>query len=479
MPDAAPAVPSARPRRGASRLLRAGLAALVAAVLAVVAAPAPAPAARAAGGELRVTVFDDRVVDGVFSGTTRNVAGTSDAKRTSGFIYLRDAAGAWWAASADGAGDYVLPGMAAGPATVYAEVPGPGTRAAAQEAGTGAVLAQRSDIGFDSGVYRAPTGQDSPTELAAGARYAEAPVTIAADGAALGIAVSAIQVSATVAMDGNELVPVAGQATIELLANGSPVAAAEDASANFRTAADVFFPAGRIGIRPAPGQGLAVAAVTASTTNGPLSVRRDGGDYLVSTSDLPFAEGFVKFNVVLRPAGAGSASPSSSASATPSASAADGDPSASATPDAASAAAAPQAWDGWPWMAGGAVLLLGGAAAGVLAQRRRAARRAAEAAAAALPDISRFAPEGYRPETVDEARTAAADGGPWRATPAAPAADPAPGAAPSRQSLPRFGRSAELGERPALAPGGAPSTLPPRLRNAAEGDEADGRLPRR
>lgn len=356
--------------------------------------PESAHAAMPGRGDVRVTVFDDRVVDGKFSGGMTNAAGSKDTKRTDRFAYLRDAGGNWRSGSADAKGDYVFPNVVPGPASVYVVLRGPHVREVALQTGSTTVLPQRTDISFSDGDYVGPSGQTSKTSLAAGERMAETSVIVnEGSEAAISIAITALQASATVGIEGDSLTPVSDHATISFLSNGHEIAAKDDGSATYRTAPDVFFPASDIGVRVAPKQGYRVLEVTASTPNGRLGVRQNKTDWTVSTLELPFSEGFIKFNVVVAPIG--------SASPTPGGETETAEPEATTTETAAPVPPPPSSEAEpapvWPWIVGGS--LIGGGAliasvAVAIHQRRKGKREEAEEESS-LPDISAFAPREY------------------------------------------------------------------------------------
>lgn len=379
-------------RRPLSRAPAVAAAAILLALAALCSPAGAAAPAHAAEPMLRVTVFDDRVVDGVFSGSTPNRAGAVDVKRTAGFAYLRDGAGEWWAGSADAAGDFVFPSAAPGPATLYFAVDGPAASSAARDAATGAILAQRTDIGFDAGTYVDPGGASSPVSLVPGERFAEAAVHLGA-GATAAFALTALQATAVVELERSGGLPAPELATVELLSNGAGVPTSVDGAGTYRTPAEWFFTASSMGVRVTPAPGYRIVEITASIPNGKLSVRRQGSDATISTIELPFSTGLVAFRIVV--AAGETATPTPSASSTSTAAAA----GVNATPDDAATATATPAGsdDGWrPALAIAAGVLLAGAAAWLVVRRRAAARRRREeeAALAALPDVTRFAPEG-------------------------------------------------------------------------------------
>lgn len=361
------------------------------------------PAAHAAGSSLRVTVFDDRVVDGVFSGNTSNKSGSRDGKRSDGFAYLHDASGAWIAGSSDASGDYYFPNVAAGAGTLYFAVDGPEVKSVVRDAATGAVLNQRTDVSFSGGTYIDPAGHQSPHSLDAGPRMAEASVSIGAGETKGEFAITAIQAVATVGLEGNSLKPVSGHADISFLSNGATIPAKDDGSAKYRTNADVFFPATTMGITVKPVKGFHLVNVTAETTNGEINLKREGNTFTLQMEDLPFSVGFVEFRAVVREEASASPTAASHAPVAVSESAA---PTESTVPAPAPAPGAEvPAWL-WPSVIGAvAVLLI--AALFWLWLRNRTQQREEAARHAALPDITAFATPEQR-EVLQRKR--AADG---------------------------------------------------------------------
>lgn len=339
------------------------------------------------GARLRVTVFDDRVVDGTFSGDTSNKSGSRDGKRSAGFAYLHDASGAWIAASADTSGDYLFPNVTPGAATLYFAVDGPEVKSVVRDAATGAVLTQRTDVSFSGGSYIDPAGHQSPHSLDAGQRMAEASVTIGGGETKSDFAITAIQAVATVGLEGNSLKPVSGHADIAFLSNGATIPARDDGSAKYRTNADMFFPAMTMGITVKPVEGFHLVTVTAETTNGALNLKRQGNTFTLQMEDLPFSAGFVEFRVVVAPGATPGPTATQSAGAASPAPTPAASESAAPAPPPAEAETAP--WVVPTLVVGAAVVLI--AALVVVLLRRRARARAEAERLAQLPDITAFA----------------------------------------------------------------------------------------
>lgn len=454
---------------------------LVLAVLAAVLLPVGhVRSAVAAGSSLRVTVFDDRVVDGVFSGNTSNKAGSRDGKRSDGFAYLHDASGAWIAGSSDSSGDYYFPNVAAGAGTLYFAVDGPEVKSVVRDAASGAVLNQRTDVSFSGGTYIDPAGHQSPHSLDPGPRMAEASVSIGSGETKGEFAITAIQAVATVGLEGNSLKPVSGHADISFLSNGSTIPARDDGSAKYRTNADLFFPATTMGITVKPVEGFHLVNVTAETTNGEISLKREGNTFTLQMEDLPFSVGFVEFRAVV---GEGASATPTVASYAPAASESVA-PTESAVPAAAPASGAEvPAWL-WPGVIGSAAVLLI-AALFWLWLRARAKRREEAARRAALPDITAFATPEQR-EVLQRTRASDAgsstdavpSGSTAKAAPQCPAAAPAAASVrtpPEHDGRPR-GPWKQSGSAPSNhAKPSTPPTVPPyRAKDAAP---ATGALP--
>lgn len=257
------------------------------------------------------------------------------------------------------------------------------------------MLTQRTDVGFSSGRYVAPNGHSSVAKLDPGQRFAETPITVTAGSITdVSVPITGILVLATVGPKGNAHTPTPGLAQVELLQNGTARPAVDDGHGSIHNQPGDYFAASSIGVRVRPAPGQQVVDVSASTTNGPLAVKREGNDFTIMTRSLPWSAGGVTFAIeVGQPVVTATPSVTPRSSATSAAGAATAGPT-DAAAEGSPAAPAPEPW---VWVASaGVVLLLAGGVAAVLV-RRRAVRRARDRAAReALPDISRFAPASAR-----------------------------------------------------------------------------------
>ena len=75
--------------------------------------------------EASVEFWSDRVVDGVYDTSVRDIYGYTDAHHN-GYVYLRDADGSWFSTTLNADGLHTFAGIAAGPADVFFTVPGGG-----------------------------------------------------------------------------------------------------------------------------------------------------------------------------------------------------------------------------------------------------------------------------------------------------------------------------------------------------------------
>ncbi|GAB3618411.1 hypothetical protein GCM10027416_29680 [Okibacterium endophyticum] len=251
----------------------------------------PAAPAFAAPGDVTVTYFEDRYSDGVFDTSKTSPAGEVDQKRTSGYVYLQDASGAWWATIADANGDFSFSGLPAGEAKVYLGTPDPYVSTAvfdASVAGAPVKLPQTTDVSFETGTYVAPDGATRPIVLPAGRLLAEATIAVGDTEQAASIGMSSLSAGATVVLEGAEGTPVSDLAEITFSNNGSEFDAVEWADGKYYPAegdAAAHFTAPTIGIEVAPVHGYEVSSVTAEAS-GELPVVHNGDRYTVATDSI-------------------------------------------------------------------------------------------------------------------------------------------------------------------------------------------------
>ncbi len=155
--------------------------------------------------DLTVTYFDDNALDGVYDTADQSPTGETDEKRVDGYAYVQDAEGDWYATSANEAGDYVFPGVAAGEVSLYLDVPNVDESTAVWNASgvtsyEEIVEVAQEDISFAEGTYFDPAGGEGPIEKPVPALAAVLPLTLA-EGDATVAAGSAAVTQEAVVMD--------------------------------------------------------------------------------------------------------------------------------------------------------------------------------------------------------------------------------------------------------------------------------------
>lgn len=291
---------SATRRRAAAAITLAGLAS--GGLLA-----GPAAASTPETATLTVRIFEDRYPDGAFDDTLLNGWGETDRLRATGYVYLQDSAGAWYATGPEDSGEYVFDGIAPGEAQVHVGDPNVTESVAFFVSDDdGATLMPHAEVGFTGGTFLFP-GSDQrlawsgPTSLGGLG-------TVTVDGAASEalIGMTAVGASAQVlsAADG---APVADQATVTFLANGERIASTlvADGVTSYPGTRRLLPVA--LGIEVAPVRGLAVAEVTArsSISGQPLTVTYDDGAYIADVTGLATYFDRAEFSVRLIDAATG------------------------------------------------------------------------------------------------------------------------------------------------------------------------------
>lgn len=117
--------------------------------------------------DLSVSYFNDNALDGVLDETVESPTGEIDTKRTTGYAYIQDAQGDWYATIANADGDFVFSGIPTGAATLHVGVPNSYVSTAVWNATdlvdyTDLITVEQPSITFTGGTYLAPDGSEAP-----------------------------------------------------------------------------------------------------------------------------------------------------------------------------------------------------------------------------------------------------------------------------------------------------------------------------
>ncbi|WP_199422876.1 hypothetical protein [Actinotalea solisilvae] len=267
----------------------------------------PAAASTPGTATLTVRIFEDRYPDGTFDDTSLDGWGETDRLRATGYVYLQDSAGAWYATGPEDSGEYVFDGIALGEAKVHVGDPNVSESVAFFVSDDdGATLMPHAEVGFTGGTFLFPGSDEripwsGPTALGGLG-------TVTVDGAQsealLGMTAVGASVQVLSATDGT---PVADQATVTFLANGERIASTLVADGVTSYPGTRRLVPVSLGIEVTPVRGLAVAEVTArsSISGQPLAVSYENGAYLADATGLATYFDRAEFSVRLIDAATG------------------------------------------------------------------------------------------------------------------------------------------------------------------------------
>jgi hypothetical protein len=264
------------------------------------------PAAAAEVGTLTVTVFEDRYPDARFDQSVTTSGGQADAVRSTGTVFVRDAAGNWFGTDAESSGEYVFDGLALGEAKVYTADPNAYESVAFfLSDGDEATTMPHTSFSFTGGTYLYSDGDGRLSNWPASREHVgEGTVTVGADSTAL-IGMTAVTASAQVLSPGGGQ-PEAGLADVTFLANGERVDSklVADGVTHYPTRASLV--PKDLGIDVTPVDGYVVDTVVAhSSVTWPaqeLTVTERNGSYYVDTTEMPIYFDRAAFTVQLRAA---------------------------------------------------------------------------------------------------------------------------------------------------------------------------------
>ncbi|MGO3648430.1 hypothetical protein [Agrococcus casei] len=246
--------------------------------------------------EASVEFWSDRVVDGVYDTSVRDVYGYTDA-HNSGYVYLRDADGSWFSTTLNADGLHTFTGVAAGPADVFFTVPGGG--ATVQGADDQHLPTTREHRGQTDVTYIDPvTGEQTPGGVIPAIDLYAGAITVAEAGessAAAEFRSSTVEVIAEITGKGR------GKASVAFF-NNDEVFAAERGKGQVFTpvsdSGDAVFGAHTVGIAVQVKKGHEVSSVTAVNAGVGVEVTDLGnGVYAVQTADLNSSFDSVEFEV--------------------------------------------------------------------------------------------------------------------------------------------------------------------------------------
>lgn len=244
-----------------------------------------------------VEYWMDRVVDGEYDTSVRDIYGYTDAHHT-GYVYLRDAEGSWFATTLNADGLHTFVGAAEGDAQVFFMVPG--GNATVQDAANEHLSATRDHAGTPVTVIDPVTGEETGTSVIPATDLFESTVTVPSAGAAANASQfrsSSVHVSAQVEMKGK---PDNGKkAEVAFFNNDQVFEGERGKKAVFTT--DQVFGADVIGVGVQVDRGYEIVSVSA--VNGGTSVKVENlgdGIYAVNTADLGSSFDDVEFDIEIK-----------------------------------------------------------------------------------------------------------------------------------------------------------------------------------
>jgi len=256
-----------------------------------------------------ITQFEDRVLDGVFDDAIEGPTGDSDRLRNSGYVYIEDAFGDWWATTADAQGSFTFDGIPAGPATVHLTAPNSYISSTWWDATAIADYTEierggYGEVVFDDGTYLPPTGGAPLPIRGSGVLSGTVELDLAADAGEQGfeIGMAAVGQNATVTTTDGQ--PV-GDAVLRFSANAEQLTAEPSGAApGGYFAADAnglaYLSAADYGLAVDAPEGWEVAEVTAASSEGaPLTVTESAAGWIVAPQQLAPYFGAVEWAVVL------------------------------------------------------------------------------------------------------------------------------------------------------------------------------------
>ena len=244
-----------------------------------------------------VRYWADRVVDGEYDTTVRDIYGYTDALQN-GYVYLQDAEGNWFATTLNADGLHSFVGAAEGEAQVFFTVPG--GKATVQDADNAHLPSTRDYAGTRVTLIDPVTGEATGEAVIPATDLFESTITVPAVGQKTEpsqFRSSTVQVSAQVAMKGK---PDNGKKADVAFFNNDQVFEAERGKKAVFTTSQ-FFGADVIGVGVQVDKGYEIVSVSAVNAGTSVGVENLGdGVYAVNTADLGSSFDDVVFEIEIK-----------------------------------------------------------------------------------------------------------------------------------------------------------------------------------